>query len=224
MSAPTHFLSALVLVCVAFPTQLFRIGLMALSPTTRSAQWFRRLGLGGFSAVVAALAWYLAPLEGLPLLPQWLPWLAVAVAVGVAAPAWEIGLGYVVGAIGGRKFGGVALHEHWPGGSAAVTVAAVVIAVAEEIIFRGIGIGLLTGPLGWHVLTAVIVTAGVYGLNHLYFGWLTVAQKTVSGVVFAILFIIGGGLLVPVIAHVVQNLVVLTVLPRLSIGGKAVSR
>jgi hypothetical protein len=56
----------------------------------------------------------------------------------------------------------------------------------------------------------VALTAAGYGLNHLYFGALTVFQKTVTGVLFGALFLAcGHSLLVPVTAHVVQNLLVL---------------
>jgi len=222
MSAPIPFLSALVLICVAFPTQLFRVAMMAVDVSKAGGRLLSRVGLAVFCVAVAALAWYVAPVE-----PQLLPdvswWLLGAVAVGAVAPAWEIGLGYLIGWAGRRRPTGFSLHDRSPSGSVAVTLAAVVVAGAEEVIFRGIGLGLLTGPLGWAPVVAIALTSVVYGLNHLYFGWLTVAQKTVTGAVFGVLWLLSGGLLVPIVAHVAQNLVVLTILPRFeSPSGKAV--
>jgi membrane protease YdiL (CAAX protease family) len=63
-------------------------------------------------------------------------------------------------------------------------------------------------------MVALGVTSVVYGLNHLYFGWLAVLQKTLTGVGLGLLFIYSGySILVPIIAHATQNLVV-QLLPR----------
>jgi membrane protease YdiL (CAAX protease family) len=91
----------------------------------------------------------------------------------------------------------------------------VVIAVAEEVVFRGVGQHLLERVLLWPAVPAIALTAAVYGLNHLYFGNLTVLQKVSTGVLYGALYDLSGrAVLVPVIAHVLQNLVVLLVLPR----------
>jgi membrane protease YdiL (CAAX protease family) len=89
-----------------------------------------------------------------------------------------------------------------------------VAAVAEEMVFRGIFLPVLSELVA--LMVALGVTSVVYGLNHLYFGWLAVLQKTLTGVGLGLLFIYSGhSILVPIIAHAVQNLVV-QLLPRRS--------
>lgn len=220
MSSRTHYLSVLVLLCAAFPAQLFRVGLaMAAADRRPAASWLRALGrqlwLPGAFALVTALVWYVAPATGVLRAPAAWWWCAVAVAAGLAAPALEVATGSAAALAQRRRVGRVRLHERGAGGSAAAVAGAVVVAAAEEVIFRGVGLHLLVHGLGWPAVAAVGLTAVVYGLNHLYFGWLTVLQKTVTGVLFGGLFVAAGySLLVPLVAHAVQNILVLTVLPR----------
>lgn len=219
MSTRTHSLSLLVVLSAAFPAQLFRVGLaltaQAASPRRRLWALLRPALLPAALLAVAVLVWYLAPSAGVTTGPSAWWWLAVAVAAGVAAPAWEIGAAAGVAWARGRRIGPVRMHERWPGGTATALATAVVVAVAEEIIFRGVGITLLVHALGSPVVVAVALTAAVYALNHLYFGWLTVGQKLLTGGVFGALYVLSGeSLLVPLLAHVLQNVVVLAVLPR----------
>ena len=109
----------------------------------------------------------------------------------------------------------IGLHERWSAVSAAAVAAVVVTAAAEELVFRGVWLPVLERSLGWLAAAAIALTSVIYGLNHLFFGWLTVVQKTVTGVALGVLFELSGfHLVVPVIAHVTQNLVVLLILPR----------
>lgn len=209
MSAHIPFLSALVLICAAFPTQLVRVAVTAGGGlTTAGRERLERWGLPVAAGAVALLAWWTAPLPGLGPLPASLVWPLIAAAAGLLAPLWEIGLGYAWAFARRRRVARVALHErasvHF-GAMASVCL----VAVAEELVFRRLGIELLAG-LDRPLWTVVALTSIVYGLNHLYFGWPTVAQKTLTGAAYAGLYIAGGhSLLVPVIAHVVHNLVVL---------------
>lgn len=210
MTAHIPFLSALVLICAAFPTQLVRVAATAgggLSATGRA-----RLELWGLpfaAGLIAALAWWAAPLPGLGPLPATALWPLIALAAGLLAPLWEIGLGYLWALARRRRVARVALHDKASAHLGAILSMSVV-AVAEELVFRRLGVELL-GALAWPLWTIVALTSIVYGLNHLYFGWTTVAQKTLTGAVYAGLYLVGGrSLLVPVIAHVVHNAAILT--------------
>lgn len=219
MSTLIPSLSALVLVCAAFPTQLIRVASMTMTgASARQRALVEQWGMPVLAAGVAALAWYVAPLPDESLLPQWSLWLVIAVAVGAVGPAWEIGLGYAVALVRRRRVDRVALHGSAPQRTIAV-VSVCIVAVAEEVIFRWIGIDLLTSQLGWPVWAAIAVTSIVYGLNHLFYGWPTVGQKMVTGAIYGTLYVVSGhAVLVPVIVHVVHNVVVLTIVPRL--GGR----
>ncbi|QSB12701.1 CPBP family intramembrane metalloprotease [Natronosporangium hydrolyticum] len=229
MSSRTLSLSLLVLLCAAFPAQLFRVGLaMTLGPAPGAGKilaQLRRLWLPGAFLLVAGLVWYVAPASGVLAAPVAWWWCAVAVAVGLAAPGVEVGVGAATALARGRRPVRVRLHERWQRGGAAGGLAvttALLVAVAEEVIFRGVGLYLLRHELAMPAVLAVAVAALVYALNHLYFGWLTVGQKLVTGVLFGWLFLASGGsVLVPVLAHVAQNVLVVAVLPRWFGGGSA---
>ncbi len=206
MSTPTPFLSALVVLSSAFPTQVLPVG----SVPAR----VRLLFVAGAATVMAGLAWYVAPATGVLRLPA-IAWYGDGILFGLGAPGIEVGLGALWARLRGSRVARIALHQQ-----ASVTalgvIAAVVTAIAEEVLFRGVGLHLLETVLHWPALAAVAMSALVYGLNHLWFGGLTVAQKVVSGLGFGALYDLSGhSLLVPLLAHVVQNLLVLLVLPRL---------
>lgn len=217
MSSHTHSLSVLVLLCAAFPAQLFRVvAAMAGGGPARSGRSLWTLWLPGAFVLVALLLWYVAPATGLTRLPSSWLWILVAVLAGVAALVLEVAAAVLPARLRGRRTGGVRLHQGWTDRGALALAGVLVIAAAEEVIFRGIGLYLLAQQLAVPVAVAVAVTALGYGLNHLYFGWSTVGQKTLTGVLYGGLFVASGySLLVPAVAHLVQNLVVLTVVPRL---------
>jgi len=200
MSIPIPFLSALVVLSSAFPAHVVQVGSLPAR--------VRQLLVPAAFGTVALLAWYVAPGNGV-LRPPSLLWLAVGAGIGCAAPAFEIGLGAVWAR--GRRVR-IGLHDK---ATSLGLLAVVVTGVAEEVIFRGVGVHLLETVLHWPALAAIAVTAVVYGGNHLWFGGLTVLQKTGTGLLFGALYDLSGhSLAVPLLAHVLQNLVVLLVLPR----------
>lgn len=213
MSTPTPYLSTLVLLCSAFPAQAFRVGLALTAdqrPAGRLRRVLARVWLPAGFLLVAALVWYVAPGSGVTTLPPAAAWFLVAVALGLAAPVMEIGTGVLVAVARGHRVGRVRLHERWGGAGWPVLGTALAVAVAEEVIFRGVGLHLLVTELGWPAAAAVGLTAVGYGLNHLYFGPLTVLQKSVTGVLLGVLFLASGhSLLVVVVAHGVQNVAIL---------------
>jgi membrane protease YdiL (CAAX protease family) len=225
MSSHTLSLSVFILICAAFPAQLFRLTVAgalggggagsAAGSGSRGLARFAPLIPAAGLLVVAALVWAVTPADGVLTAPQGWYWLAVAVAFGVLAPGWEIGLGALIAKARRRRISRVALHGRVGPVTVAAVTGAVLIALAEEVLFRGVGLHLLREVLGWPAVAAVGLTAVVYGLNHLYFGWLTVGQKVLTGVGFGLLYLLAGeSVLVPATAHVVQNLVVLALLPR----------
>jgi membrane protease YdiL (CAAX protease family) len=85
--------------------------------------------------------------------------------------------------------------------------------VCEEIIFRGFLLFYLhTSP--WHLSLAwaLVVASAIFGLQHLYQGVAGVAQTTVMGAVFGIIFLLTGNLLIPMLLHTVIDLRVLLLL------------
>lgn len=226
MSTRTLCLSALVLLCAAFPAQAFRLSLSgALGRTGVPGREPRRVdgavsGQLVFAAAllaVAGLAAGLAPMRWELSSPGGWRWYAIAIGFGCLAPGLEWAAGAAVLALRHRRLPGIAVHRLAGTGSAWAVLAALGVAAAEEVLFRGVGLHLLDRVLSWPAAAALAVTAIVYGLNHLYFGTATVAQKILTGVGFGLLYLLAGqNVLVPLVAHAVQNLVVLLVLPRLA--------
>jgi uncharacterized protein len=198
MNARTLCLNLLVLASTAFPGQALRLTLAG----RRRPELVFAVAL----VSIAALALVVVPVRFH--LPERPVWYLVAASAGLAALLVE----YLAGVIASRRFGRLTRHSLAGGGGvAALAVSAT--AAAEEVLFRGIALPLLGSLVG--LAAAVGVTSVVYGLNHLYFGWLAVVQKTLTGAGFGLLFVLSGqSVIVVIVAHAVQNLIVQLAVPR----------
>jgi len=93
----------------------------------------------------------------------------------------------------------------------------VVVAVAEETVFRGYLLRRfmqLTGSAG----AAVIVTSLVFALGHGYQGPLGVIAVGAIGATFAVVYLWRGSLVAPVVMHFIQNFLGLIVAPNVLQG------
>jgi len=58
--------------------------------------------------------------------------------------------------------------------------------------------------------TILLVCPIVFAINHISFGVFAIPQKIVSGLIFTLIYILAGySILIPTIAHVTQNLLLL---------------
>ena len=145
----------------------------------------RNLSLRDDLAVVAPRA-----RDALLWIVVWVAWMAlsefVANKVGVEAP--EIWSDRSVAAMGALFVGMVLLAP-----------------IGEELVFRGLLYGRLAntslGPAG-----AVAVAAVVFGLLHIRYGWVLVAFVVVDGVWYGIARVTSGTVIIPMIMHVMGNL------------------
>lgn len=100
----------------------------------------------------------------------------------------------------------------------ALIVLIIVLVVCEELILRQFMFSIFYNMMGLGLLLTVLLCALIYSLNHLYFGVNTLVQKFVSGLVYTLLFYFSGSSIVmPIVAHSVQNLALLFLSRR---GGK----
>jgi membrane protease YdiL (CAAX protease family) len=88
----------------------------------------------------------------------------------------------------------------------------VVIAVAEETIFRGYLMLRFVG-LGLGKTLAVLLSAMIFAVGHGYEGSAGVATVSVMGVLFAVIYLWRGNLIAPMVLHFLQDLFVIVVLP-----------
>lgn len=88
--------------------------------------------------------------------------------------------------------------------------------IAEEWIYRGFVLHFLgatwPGLNGWIV---VLAAALLFGLAHVYQGWLGIVATSVLGLFFCVLYLGTGNLLLPMIVHALIDLRILLLLPKL---------
>jgi membrane protease YdiL (CAAX protease family) len=79
--------------------------------------------------------------------------------------------------------------------------------ICEEWLFRGFLLHYLAaGP--WHLSLAValILSSGIFGLNHLYQGLGGMTASAILGALFALMYLATGSLLLPMIVHALVDL------------------
>ncbi|MFF4371590.1 type II CAAX prenyl endopeptidase Rce1 family protein [Streptomyces sp. NPDC001594] len=215
MWSPTRSLELLVLAATVAPAELIRVA-TAFGPAAKAgADRIRaaRRGLAGVPAaylVVTAAALAVAADGGF--LPGALPgrapgvlWLPAAAAVGAALVGAEFAVGALPRLAAGAGLPRLAVHRDGGAASAGYAVSVLATAVAEELLYRGLWIGVLHERLHLPAGVAVAVAAVAYAVGHLFFGGLAVAQKALSGAVFGLLLVVSGSLAVPLVAHLAQN-------------------
>ncbi|MBX6748542.1 MAG: CPBP family intramembrane metalloprotease [Micromonosporaceae bacterium] len=94
-------------------------------------------------------------------------------------------------------------------------VLVVVVAVAEETIFRGYLILRFAGVFRSR-LSAVVASSLIFAIGHGYEGGAAVVTIGLTGLVFAIVYIWRQSLVAPVVMHLVFNLLAIVVAPLLS--------
>jgi len=90
---------------------------------------------------------------------------------------------------------------------AAVSISA---GVCEEFVMRGFLIqyfrGALEGPLHLGLTSAVLLSTLAFGLGHAYQGITGVVRTALAGLVFALLTVLSGSLLLPIVLHALADL------------------
>jgi uncharacterized protein len=107
----------------------------------------------------------------------------------------------------GQFFRGIVVQSPWPGKlSLPDHLLLASIAVGEEVFYRMIWLGALLA-LGFPAALAIVISSLAYGLNHLRFGGISVASKTVTGCIYGSLYLLGGqSIWLPIVTHILQNL------------------
>lgn len=107
-------------------------------------------------------------------------------------------------------------RERWLATAVSITAG-----VTEEITYRGLfiaaGVGLLHVP-AW---LAAVLSAAVFGVGHRYQGVRGMIGTGVLGLVFAALYLVSGNLLIPIVMHVLIDVLALVVAPAFSRGGRS---
>jgi membrane protease YdiL (CAAX protease family) len=84
--------------------------------------------------------------------------------------------------------------------------------VSEEVFFR-LALPLLIVLTTGNAIVAFVATSLIFGLAHVYQGWVGVLATTCAGVVFAALYLATGSLAAPIALHVAVDIVGLVIRP-----------
>lgn len=212
MSTRILCLNVLALISTVYPVSLPQIALTA-TKRTPAAKSGGDIYLALCAGVCLLLLLLCAPIvpwwDGLRLAVKPL-WFLAAAAAGLAF----IGIEYLAGAAllraSGVKARGISINAGWKKASAAGFILTLIAAVFEELIFRQLwGVVILT-ELGMSPVWFIVLSSIAYGVNHLYYGFHTFIQKTLTGALLSLLFLAGGrAVIIPITAHLVQNAAVL---------------
>lgn len=100
-----------------------------------------------------------------------------------------------------------------------MTAMIITIAVLEEILFRGIVVTISLSIGGTVAYLLIVFGTVMFGLSHLFAGWLQFYSKLIFSAFMTLLFLFSGNILAPIIAHMVFNY---RVLQRFPLKGEAV--
>jgi len=85
--------------------------------------------------------------------------------------------------------------------------------ICEEALFRGFLLHYLhTSPWRLNLTLALLLSALIFGLQHLYQGVQGVIVSAVLGALFGLLFLLSGSLLLPMLLHAALDLRLLVIL------------
>lgn len=160
-------------------------------------------------AFIIFLIWVVSPKTLNIVLPKQVYWYILALVAVPITILLEYIVGYFLIKLSGRTPKGFSINSYWKKSSLNIIVFTVAGGLCEEVIFRQIWFSIFESSFVLPIFLVIIITAMVYALNHLYFGLFTIIQKFFAGLVYGLLFFISGGsLLIPLIAHGVQNLLI----------------
>lgn len=114
----------------------------------------------------------------------------------------------------GMLFADSPLERRWFG---ALSIGA---GISEELVFRGFLMYYLSTYIP-HINTAenIVLSSMVFGLAHIYQGWRQSITTGIGGLGFALLYVLSGSLLLPIVVHAVCDWRMLFILPPKTITG-----
>jgi membrane protease YdiL (CAAX protease family) len=85
--------------------------------------------------------------------------------------------------------------------------------ICEEFLFRGFVLQYLhVSPWKVNLTVALVISAVIFGFQHLYLGLTGAAQTMVLGFLLGLLYLVSGNLLLPILLHAVADLRMLMIL------------
>ncbi len=203
--------SLLVLLATVYPVSIPQIALNFTRGYPRKNQQVSYLmNCVIVSSALFLLSWLLIPMRGKIVITSEIIWYLIAIVSAPALIAIELAVGGIMLRLSKIKVKGISINANWSRISVVGCILTVLLAIIEELIYRQLWSTVIIDNLNWGTGVFVFISSVVYGLNHLYYGFTTFLQKTISGIIFAVIFLLSGGcILVPLIAHSLQNIIIL---------------
>lgn len=103
----------------------------------------------------------------------------------------------------------IKLSDKWCGEKGTIFILVVIIAMLEEIIFRGVWYEVLVNLMNLKFYIFILLSSVFFGINHMWFGRGVFLQKIISGACFSIIYVISGNLLLVLLTHIIENIIIL---------------
>lgn len=138
-------------------------------------------------------------------------WYGIGVVVAAGVILGEVAIGVIAGKIKGSKVLRIEISEGFKNRNFLELGVIVFIGLLEEIIYRKVWFMILGEIFALNVFIVLCITSLVYAYNHIHLGKNVFIQKIYSGIIFGVLFILSGSVLIPIVAHITQNIFVVLV-------------
>jgi len=208
MNTPTPYLDGIVLASAAYPSGFSTSLYTSWKGLPREGSTLFLAFLALPYLVLCPSVWALRPsllvVRGAGL--WW--WIAACLTAAIALASEYVIHGLALYRKSGRFPTWFAVHSSWQRRLSWLDhILLAVVVIGEELVYRTVGIGILSHAFGLPLSVALLVTSVGYGVNHLAFGGLSVLSKTVAGLLYGVLFLLGGeSILLPILAHGLQNI------------------
>lgn len=177
--------------------------------STRALAWNVVASHGLLALVLIGTVWYAAvPTEAVGLGPPTVEAVAIGTGLGIALAAANEGGSRVADQVGleaDERLRALFAPDTAAGWAGLLVVVLPLIAVAEELLFRGALIGGLAAGFGLPVWVLAVASSVLFGVGHGLQGPGGVVVTTALGGVLAGAFVVTGSLTVVVIAHYLVN-------------------
>ncbi len=211
MNIHIHYHSILVLLATVYPVSVPQIMLSFFKRyNSKSQNVIYLMNCVIISALLLLFSFILMPVSHNIVTASKTTWYIIGIATAPLLIAVEFIVGGVMLKASKIKIKGISVNSNWTKISGIGAFLTILYAITEEFIFRHLWSVVILDNLGWDIIVFIILSSVVYGFNHLYYGFTTFLQKTVSGIFLAVIFLLSGrNIIISITAHSLQNIIIL---------------
>lgn len=213
MNIHIHYHSILVLLATIYPVSIPQIVLSIRGSYNHKNQNVIYLGCCVIvSSLILILSSVLVPMNMSFFITPDIVWYIISIVAAPVLIIMEFTIGAVILRMSGKKVKGISVNGNWKEINVVGCISTILLAIIEELIYRQLWSVIMLDILQWNVFLYIILSSVIYGFNHLYYGFTTFLQKTISGVLLTVIFLQSGRcIIIPIIIHLLQNSIVLLI-------------